>query len=252
MEHTCLNCLETVTGNFCPNCGQKTDTHRITLKHFLLHDLLHGIWHLERGMVFTIKEALLRPGQAALDYIGGKRIRYYNVFYLCLLVIGLNIVLVHLYDFLEPKRLVKNDNNVEVVEFFSEYLKFILLAIVPIVAINAFLIFRRLKLNLAEHFILSGINLLGILIISILYTFFDFLADKYSAWTFAILQLISVLLFFLFPIWAYYNATKRVYKFGAVLWRILLFSLLIYLQIFLILIAIFMMLTGKSDLQIST
>lgn len=84
--------------NFCPSCGQKTDTHRIVLKHFIFHDLIHGVWHLEKVIVFTLKETILRPGQAALDYISGKRIKYYNVFYLSLLVIAVNILLLHLRD----------------------------------------------------------------------------------------------------------------------------------------------------------
>ena len=92
MEHTyCLNCNFDVDNKFCPSCGQKTDTHRIVMKHFVMHDLLHGVWHLEKGILFTLKETIIRPGQAALDYINGKRVRYYNVFYLALLVIGLNI-----------------------------------------------------------------------------------------------------------------------------------------------------------------
>ena len=39
---------------------------------------------------------MLRPGQAALDYISGKRVKYYNVFYLSLLVLAVNILLLHL------------------------------------------------------------------------------------------------------------------------------------------------------------
>lgn len=73
-----------------------------------MHDLLHGIWHLEKGILFTIKETFMRPGQAALDYITGKRIRYYNVFYLSLLVIALNLLLSHLYEtlLLSKKRIL--------------------------------------------------------------------------------------------------------------------------------------------------
>ena len=82
MSHTtsCLNCNENLIGKFCYNCGQKSDTHRITLKHFIFHDVLHGVWHIEKGIIFTIKESKTRPGKAALDYISGKRMRYHNFF----------------------------------------------------------------------------------------------------------------------------------------------------------------------------
>ena len=84
----CLNCEKEVTDKYCSGCGQKTDTHRISFKNFILHDILHGTFHIEKGILFTAKEALLRPGKAALDYIEGKRIKYYNVFYLVLITIG--------------------------------------------------------------------------------------------------------------------------------------------------------------------
>src|SRR5690606_21269807 len=76
----CLNCGKQLTDKFCSGCGQKSDTHRISFKHFIAHDVLHGTFHIEKGILFTAKEALVRPGKAALDYIAGKRIKYYNVF----------------------------------------------------------------------------------------------------------------------------------------------------------------------------
>ena len=95
---------------------------------------------------------MLRPGQAALDYISGKRVKYYNVFYLSLLVLAVNILLLHL----------SKENNTEITkvkalkemninDFYSEYSKFVLFSIVPLLAINAKLLFKKLKLNLAEH-----------------------------------------------------------------------------------------------------
>jgi hypothetical protein len=47
----------------------------------------------------------------------------------------------------------------------SNNAKLILFGFVPLIAVNAFLIFKRLKINLAEHFIIAGINLLGILVL---------------------------------------------------------------------------------------
>lgn len=180
MEHNyCLNCEFTVDNNFCPSCGQKTDTHRIVLKHFIFHDLLHGVWHLEKGIIFTLKETIIRPGQAALDYISGKRIKYYNVFYLSLLVIAVNILLLHARDNATDEiGRVTQLKKMGVNEFFSEYSKIVLFSIVPILAINAKLIFKRLKLNLAEHLIMGGITLLGILVLSTAYILSDVLNDN--------------------------------------------------------------------------
>ena len=55
----CLNCTAATISKFCSNCGQKTEIHRITLKHFLFHDILHGVWHMEKGIFFTTKEVVI-------------------------------------------------------------------------------------------------------------------------------------------------------------------------------------------------
>lgn len=236
MEHNyCLNCNFDVDNTFCPSCGQKTDTHRIVMKHFVMHDLLHGVWHLEKGILFTLKETIIRPGQAALDYINGKRIRYYNVFYLSLLVIGLNILLLH-YKSMQTEETVEvlKNNKSSFNDFISKYSKIILFCIVPIFALNAKLLFRRLKLNVAEHFILSGITLLGLLISSSLLFIFSILTLKFESNLFGMLKFLAVLFIFFFPAWAYFNATKNLYKFWGQFWRIFVFYLLTFIEFIII------------------
>jgi len=85
----CLNCENDLAGKFCSNCGQRSDTHRMTLKHLVFHDIIHGTFHFEKGMLFTAKQALLNPGKAALDYISGKRVNYDNIFYFILMSLGI-------------------------------------------------------------------------------------------------------------------------------------------------------------------
>lgn len=236
MEHNyCLNCNFDVDNKFCPSCGQKTDTHRIVLKHFVMHDLLHGVWHLEKGILFTLKETIVRPGQAALDYINGKRIRYYNVFYLSLLVIGLNILLLHYKEILteETVEVLKN-NKSSFNDFISKHSKIILFCIVPVFALNAKLLFRRLKLNMAEHFILSGITLLGLLISSSVLFLFSILTLKFESNILGMLKFLAVLFIFFFPAWAYSNASKNRYKFWGRFWRIFVFYLLSFIELIII------------------
>ncbi len=250
----CLNCGQPVQSRFCADCGQKTDTHRIVLRHFVLHDMLHGVWHLERGILFTIKEAIVRPGKAALDYISGKRIRYYNVFYLCLLVIGFNLLLSHFLDSISgDSSSVKTANKTsqDIVDFFDKNIKFILLGIVPILSISAFVIFRRMKLNLAEHFIIGGICLLGKLIIATLFIVMSFV----STWLpdffgYFIAFLAAVILFW--PVWVYWNAAKGHYKVLAYSWRIFVFYLMSFLLMFIVLVAILLAIAGNGDFNIST
>ncbi len=250
----CLNCNETVSGKFCPNCGQKTDTHRITLKKFLAHDILHGVWHFEKGILFTLKEAIIRPGQAALDYISGKRVRYYNVFYLSLLVIGLNLLLNHFYDRFNTELAVSfaKDDTPVVTNFFKENVKFILLSIIPVLGLSARLFFRRLKLNIAEHMIIAGFCLLGILQFAVLFSFVNFLNEFNTG---RIVGILEVVLFFpvlLFPLWAYFNAVRKCYGLWGSLWRVLLFYILVLVLIQTILAVIILTLTnGQGNFYIN-
>jgi hypothetical protein len=169
----CLNCGKELTDKFCSGCGQKADTHRITFRHFIAHDVLHGTLHLEKGILFTAKQALIRPGQAALDYISGKRKRYYNVFYLILLTIGVMLFTRNIEDYfygsggeVVPDKVYLNEASKKMDQLFSQKSKIILLLFVPLSAFNGFVLFRRRKLNLSEHFILSGMILLGLLLLT--------------------------------------------------------------------------------------
>jgi hypothetical protein len=246
MNHEqCLNCEQTVTGNYCQNCGQKNNTHAITLKHFLLHDIIHGVWHLEKGILLTIKEAFTRPGQAALDYIKGKRVKYYNVFYLILMLIGLNILTVHYHHEIDPSSVNKNaGDGLKFMNFLSDNVKMILLGFVPLIALNAFLIFRRLKLNLAEHFIIGGINLLGILVLCLFINLLSLLD------AFDILKFICFLSIILFPVWTYFNATKKRYSILGFIWRILTFYMFTIIEILIILKFIMYFVTNQTSINL--
>lgn len=245
LPNKCLNCNFETNGNFCSNCGQKTNIHRITFKHFIFHDVLHGLFHFDKGMLFTAKESLIRPGKAAIDYIEGKRIRYYNVFYLILLLIGLNIFLSSYYDNLSeiynPKinERVSNALGEKIEQFFSDYAKIIIFSFVPLFAINGYVLFRKRKLNLSEHFIIAGITFLGILLVNTFSSiisfldftiYFDFLSD--------IMSLASFIVILSLPIYSYYQTFKGFYNKKYFTIRMLIFSLLLLFELVLIVIFI--------------
>lgn len=67
----CKNCDVEVNQNYCPNCGQATKVKRID-GHYIIHEIEH-ILHFERGILFTIRELLVRPGENIRNFIAGKR-----------------------------------------------------------------------------------------------------------------------------------------------------------------------------------
>lgn len=71
----CINCSLAVAGpgqKFCPGCGQPTPAHRIDW-HFLGHELEHSVLHMDRGILYSLRQLMLRPGRLMRDYIDGRR-----------------------------------------------------------------------------------------------------------------------------------------------------------------------------------
>lgn len=248
-QTTCLNCENEVNDNFCPKCGQKTDTHRITFKNFIFHDVLHGTFHIEKGILFTAKQALVRPGKASLDYIAGKRKPYYNVFLLILLSLSLLLFLKHFYNEILVSQgrgpivdtEVLNDASKQFADFFNKQKKLITFIFVPLAAINTYILFNKKKLNLSEHSIIAGMLLLGNLLISIFYNILLYinLPIQFDSSAVEAFSLITSIITIIYIIYGYYNAFGSMYSVFGFTYRILLFFLLFLFQlIFLLIIAV--------------
>jgi hypothetical protein len=89
---TCKNCENTFEGKYCPNCSQKADTHRFTIKHFA-HEFFHAFTHTDKGIFFLMKELLIRPGKVAREFNAGKRKKYFNPITYLLIVMALQLYL---------------------------------------------------------------------------------------------------------------------------------------------------------------
>lgn len=232
LEHkNCLNCGEKLVGKFCVECGQKADTHRISAKHFLLHDLLHGFWHLDKGIFYTLKQTFTRPGYAALDYISGKRIRFYNVFYLTLITLGLNLLISHFLEQYEPTVELEGDGEI-IYNFINNNIKYIILCFIPLFALNGFMIFRRTKLNYAEHMIIGGIALLGCIVAALFFNLLSLALIRFHETKFwSYIDDVENIVHLCFPAWVYFQVTRRKYKIPGFVWRILLFYFLFILEL---------------------
>lgn len=231
MEHkNCLNCGEALTGKFCAECGQKADTHRISPKHFLLHDLLHGFWHIDKGILYTLKQTFTRPGHAALDYIAGRRIRYYNVFYLTLIALGLTLLISHFMEQYEPMAELEGDGEI-IYNFIAHNIKYIILCFIPLFALNGFIIFRRPKLNYAEHMIIAGYALLGCIVIALFFNLLSIALISFRTLLWSRIDDIQSFASLYFPIWVYFQVTRRKYKIPGFIWRIVFFYFLFLIEI---------------------
>jgi Protein of unknown function (DUF3667) len=73
MNKTCKNCNAEVLSKFCAECGQAITLKRID-KHYIIHEIEH-LLHFEHGILHTIKELCISPGQTIRKYISENRSR---------------------------------------------------------------------------------------------------------------------------------------------------------------------------------
>ena len=248
----CLNCEKQLVDKFCSSCGQKADTRRITFKNLIFHDILHGLFHLEKGMLFTAKQSLIRPGKAALDYISGKRKPYYNIFYFILITIGLIIFFKHYNDVLDgtngivEKTRKLNDASKSIDAILSQKSKLIIFLFVPFAALNSFILFKRKNLNLSEHFIIAGMILLGMLLIFLVGNLI-FYIELIFRFNIIFAKIMSNLILFLAVLQipkGYYNAFSDDYTKTVITYKIILFLVLMCLQILILFMIVFGFITN--------
>jgi len=231
---TCLNCGHFLSGEFCAHCGQKADTTRITVNSLIKNDILGSIWHVEAKFFSTLKDILFSSGKTAMDYISGKRIKYNNFISLLLILFGFNVLSYHYYEQFAPAQIISDDVS-DIKVFFSKYSKVILFVIIPMLAINRYLIFKRLKFNIAEHFIVATVSLLGILILFLLSDIVSLIGLwKPVSKIFNFNDKIIFGLSILFPAITFWNAFKKSYSKPGLLWRVLTLYVLMGIESFII------------------
>jgi len=251
----CLNCAHTITGKFCSACGQKADTHRITLRHFFMHDLLHGLWHVEKGLFFTLKESFLRPGTTAKQYIAGHRIRYYNFFYLLLILLGLNALTGHWFQSLyhldtEVSTANTSSASLDITAFLKNNFKLLIFLLVPFFAINGSIVFRRTRYNIAEHAIVAANILLAgatwwLVINLVFYTTYHLPGVFWDVLMYVIFSFVLLL-----PLITYVQATRTLYRWPGFLWRIACWYLLCFAEMCVVVLIVFLV-SGKTELVIN-
>lgn len=69
----CKNCNIEVNLNYCANCGQPVKLKRIN-GHYILHEIEH-VLHFEKGILYTIRGLLTRPGDNVRHFVTENRSR---------------------------------------------------------------------------------------------------------------------------------------------------------------------------------
>ena len=110
----CANCGTMCSDNYCPRCGQSTDTKRITWQS--VGESIMVVWGMDsRSLPNSVLQLLFRPGQFIDDYISGKRLISFPPVNMLVVV----AILSYFVDQIAPKN---TQDLGEGLELMSEYL----------------------------------------------------------------------------------------------------------------------------------
>jgi len=166
MTNNCLNCNEETIGKFCSNCNQATSTHRFSLSHLFNHDLIHGIFHFDKGFFYTIKELFTRPGHSIREYVQGKRAKHFNYFATIILLLTISYF-IKKWTKIDASDLFDKTMANGLFKVLKSYSKITVFLHIPIIAFASYLFFRKSKQNYAENLVLNLYLLCGLLTISL-------------------------------------------------------------------------------------
>ena len=222
---TCKNCHHQFEGIFCNHCGQAADTHRLNMHH-IWHDLQHGLFHLDNGIFYTIRQLLTRPGYSIKDFISGKRVRHFKPFSF---VIVLATIYGLLYHFLIPasfegKTDFSSDNIFsvykKVINWSVDHFAYATLIMIISTTIASYQVFKKQGYNVAEHLVLNTyyrglVLLISLLLFPVLYLFHNSDTGSVNSYV-PVFQLIDFALMY----WCYaqfFNKLKKTTSFGLTL-----------------------------------
>lgn len=160
----CKNCGNKFKGNFCNQCGQSAETYRLNFK-FLLHDIQHGLFHFDKGILHSIKQLCIRPGHTVNEYIAGKRVSHFKPLSMVVVLATLYGLLKHffLHEIVSgSSKIIINDKTINsatinsIFEWVNSHGAIMALLIVPFYSLASFIAYRKEKYNFAEHLVLNA------------------------------------------------------------------------------------------------
>jgi hypothetical protein len=167
----CKNCTTSYQGHYCPQCGQSSHTDKITL-HYLLHDIPHSVFHIDKGFFYTLKWMFKNPGLAIKEFLAGKRVNHFRPVAYVILLSTICTVLTNFLHGLsidELQRQYPDQRFNKEILFWNKYISLLIFIQIPILSFVTWLSFRKREYNYWEHiianmFLAAQLNVLLLLI----------------------------------------------------------------------------------------
>lgn len=225
-------------GNFCTNCGQRSNISRINYK-YLLSEVSHNIFQMDKGFFYTIKELFLRPGKSINNYILGKRIQYFKPIAFILLTsaiyvitsksLGINTYSNEIVSGLSTGLFDKNIEENSILLTFLNWLAknnaYFLLLTIPFFSLGSYFAFIKSGYNYFEHLVIN-IYITGQQMI--IYSVLNLILPNYS-----LKETIPFVIGIAFNFWAFYKTFYTIKSLKRVLLTFLTYSFFV-IQFFLL------------------
>lgn len=227
---TCKNCETSLqaTHLYCPECGAKVITHRLTLG-YLLSEIYHAFLSIDSNKpVRTFIDLFKKPEEVIGGYIEGVRKRYIHAFGYFTVAVTISgffyfVVLQFFPDLMEGVFRFQNTNeaqqqlNTSIQKTVFEYQSLLFFLAIPIFALLSWLVFlNKKKYNYAEHLIINLYAYSQVSIVSII-------LFCLTIWNEALFTILSISVIFIQIVYFAY-VFKRLYN--LTVWQVILKTLL--------------------------
>lgn len=208
----CTNCNTEVKLNYCPNCGRLVKLKRINGRY--IFNEITQVLNLEKGILYTIRELAIRPGENVKHFISEDRNRLVKpiVFIIVTsLFYSIIVSLFHIEDeFIKYSELDESSIS-KILQWIQNHYGYANIIMGVFIAFFTQLFFRKYKYNFYEILILlcfvTGMGMLFLGVLAIFQELINFNSSK-----------IGGILFLGYSIWAigqFFDKKKAVNYFKA-------------------------------------
>jgi hypothetical protein len=212
----CKNCGNHFSGNYCNNCRQSVKTSRITWKELFLQ-FSHAFFHANKGIIYTIKELLLHPGNTIRDYINGKRVLHFNPFLFLILIGGLSTLLYSSLNLNPPNEEIELEKIANISATLAhKFFAAIGFNFIILLTITDFIFYYKSGFNLPELIVSNAFQVGQIMVFSVIFLPLIFVQDYFIGNNDSIFDLRSFeylvsIVFLFFTRYQFYKAKRNYY-----------------------------------------
>jgi len=120
--------------------------------HEIGHETLHALLHVDRSALSLIQALAVRPGRVALDYVSGRRKRYYGPFAFLVVCVALSAAAIAITGF----AVVTAERPNAIADFLQHHVNLVWFTQVPLIAAALRLMAPRGPFNYAEFLVLAS------------------------------------------------------------------------------------------------